>query len=402
MLPMACILAFAHSNSADTAKLQFWACVGAVVGVVLFIRGFIMLREKRIVLNTPASKIRSAAMGLVEVSGAAKGPQTIPAGITGDACYYYRAIAWQMRQSGKNESWKKVADESLYVPFFVDDATGKLLVDPQQAELDVHRNFNDEIGSSFLAGRGMMTPSVSQFVLRNSLNLSQRTRLEEYCIKPDYPLFVLGTLAQTSGNPEWTATPHAPASRVSLSSRVSFLGPGGTWALQSIGFLPALRVESAGVVAASAGDGANLPANVASGPAPKAAAKTSWSSVTMDEKAMAALNSHTTARSSAAPAAAPPSMAPVVVSTSVATAEPDTSAGPAYNGDPQPAAALEFDLRPPTFLGKGANGDPFIISCRSQRELVQSMAWKSTLCIWGGPILTLGCLYFLALTLGWT
>ena len=121
--------------------MPFWAVLGAAAGIFLFVRGFFMLRYKRMILNTPASKIRSASMGLVELSGMAEGPQTIPAGITGEACYYYRAIAWQLEQSGRNRQWKKVADESLYVPFFINDTTGRMRVDAAGADMEVHREF---------------------------------------------------------------------------------------------------------------------------------------------------------------------------------------------------------------------------------------------------------------------
>ena len=128
MLVVLGTLMFAFDLSAGFGRLEFWAAIGAGLGVFLFFRGFSMLRYKRIILNTPFSKIRSASMGLVEISGMAHGPQTIPAGITGDPCYYYRAIAWQLKQSGKNQEWKRVADESLYVPFFVEDPTGRMLI----------------------------------------------------------------------------------------------------------------------------------------------------------------------------------------------------------------------------------------------------------------------------------
>src|ERR1700683_1490869 len=101
-------------NATYDGRLVFWAAVGAAAGIFLFVRGFIMLRFKRMIENTPASKIRSASMGLVELSGLAEGPQTMPAGITGEARFYYRAIAWQLQESGRNRNWKKVADESLY------------------------------------------------------------------------------------------------------------------------------------------------------------------------------------------------------------------------------------------------------------------------------------------------
>jgi hypothetical protein len=43
----------------------------------------------------------------------------------------------------------------------------------------------------------------------------------------------------------------------------------------------------------------------------------------------------------------------------------------------------EFDYHPPVILMKG-NG-PFIISSRSEREIVGALTWKSFLYIWGGP-----------------
>jgi len=80
------------------------ALLGGYSGIYLFLRGFRMLQHKRLILNTPLSKIRSASMGLVEVSGMAKGPQTIRAGITGEPCYYYRARAWQESDSGNRRT----------------------------------------------------------------------------------------------------------------------------------------------------------------------------------------------------------------------------------------------------------------------------------------------------------
>jgi hypothetical protein len=44
-----------------------------------------------------------------------------------------------------------------------------------------------------------------------------------------------------------------------------------------------------------------------------------------------------------------------------------------------------FDLHPSTAVSKGERGDPFTISWHSQKEVVQSLAWKSTLYIWEVP-----------------
>jgi hypothetical protein len=59
-----------------------------------------------------------------------------------------------------------------------------------------------------------------------------------------------------------------------------------------------------------------------------------------------------------------------------------------------------FDLSPSAAISKGQRGDPFTISWHSQKEVVQSLAWKSTLCIWGGPVIAIASLYFLLLFWG--
>jgi hypothetical protein len=368
----AAMLLLAHRASSNPVRLEAWSVIGALVGIILFIRGFQMLRFKRLILNTPVSRIRSASMGLVEVSGIAKGDSTMPAGITGEECYYYRAIAWQLRQSGRNREWKQVASESLYLPFFVDDSTGRLLVDPQGADLDLQRNFKDEFDTSFLSStRDMLPENVARFLARNGVSFNESTRVEEYCLKPDNPLFVFGTLRRDAHRASWTPGPHV-ASGTSLPARLNFLGMNPfPWAGPSFG-------------AGAAVSSGESPGNSV---APSAVARTSspaqasvWSEVSMDE-----------ASHKAAPAARP-------ISAPVALADPDPTFGLTPPEAPRNPGS---DVDPSVSIGSGTGGDPFVISWRSQREVVRSLAWKSVLCIWGGPALSLLCLYFLALCLGW-
>jgi hypothetical protein len=103
-----------------------WAAIAFGVGLFLFYRGFGLLRRRRIILNTPRSTVRGAALGAVEVSGKAAGPYTLISPLSALNCYYYRARAWQNQQ----RRWKKVAEETLCAPLFVDDGTGRVLVDP--------------------------------------------------------------------------------------------------------------------------------------------------------------------------------------------------------------------------------------------------------------------------------
>ena len=64
-------------------------------------------------------------------------------------------------------------------------------------------------------------------------------------------------------------------------------------------------------------------------------------------------------------------------------------------------AGSAFDLHPRVAISKGERGDPFMISSQSQREVVQALAWKSMLYIWGSPVFAIVCIYFLLVYWGW-
>jgi hypothetical protein len=88
-----------------------------------------------------------------------------------------------------------------------------------------------------------------------------------------------------------------------------------------------------------------------------------------------------------------------VTSTSAVTA---TSTSASAGGAAAAVAAHDqFDLHPSTVMMGGEHNPAFFISWRSQRDVVNSLSWKSTLMIWGGPALTLLSVYFLAVRFDW-
>src|SRR5467141_1545331 len=96
-------------RSSSPAGLLIWCVVGLCAGLYLFFQGFRMLQRRHLILDTPISKIRSAPMGIVELSGLAVGPYTMVAPVTARPCYYDRTVVWEWKQSGKNKRWVKVA-----------------------------------------------------------------------------------------------------------------------------------------------------------------------------------------------------------------------------------------------------------------------------------------------------
>jgi len=396
------LLAQTLSSLSSSGSDGFWfmlvALGGAVGGVALFLQGFRMLQYKRLILNTPFSKIRSASIGLVEVSGMPTGPQMISSAITGEPCFYYRALAWQWDDSGKDKKWQQVLDESLSVPFFLEDSTGRVLVNPQGAELDVHRSFSDEIQTSRF-GQGSLIPEhIRKFAAVRGLLAGDRIRLEERIIKPGYPLFVFGTLGENSGQTSWAPTPHTTKARVSfggsgLNRSLTFkfnLGESGTDMAMKV------------IEQMAGNDNFRIEARTTgSGP------------VVLPDRVVQQLNRIGVALPVTVSPESPemgsniadlPNSSGLVVATQRApdVADEISLPNPQQQGNPAglPTKPI-FDLHSPVAICKGQRGEPFTISSNSQREVVEALAWKSMLYIWGSPLVTLACVYFLLVYWGW-
>lgn len=93
--------------------------------------GFHFLRLKRRMENTPTSKTRSLAMGLVEVHGRARRKYALVSPMSQLPCTYYRLRRYRR---DRNNRWRlSSSKDSAHVPFYLEDDTGRVLIDPQRA-----------------------------------------------------------------------------------------------------------------------------------------------------------------------------------------------------------------------------------------------------------------------------
>ena len=247
-----------------------------------------------------------------------------------------------------------------------------MLVDPQGAEMDMHRDFHDEFGTSLFSSTMEIPSNISGFLARHGVSTDKKIKVEEYCIKPKNSLFILGTLAH---NPGLSVSPTPVLSLTAEQSALSFHIPD----LSDLS--PQTDVTTAGKVLLSGFKGEpsgihllkDMPPAKISDPA-------------QQQKITAALMNAGITNPAAWAAAG-------VVSRAV-VATPASSAAAALALEP-------FDLHPPTVLMKGTHNPAFLISWHSQRDVVTSLSWKSTLMIWGGPALTLLCVYIVAAHFDW-
>jgi hypothetical protein len=356
-----CLALFIPIN--ELAILSSLAIAG---GLYFFVSGFRLLARKRLLLTTPTSKIRSAAMGLVEVNGMAAGPYTMSAPITGKPCFLYHTTVWQQRE-GKNVEWDKIADETLHLPFFIDDSTGQLLVEPLGADLDLHRDFREEYTASFFSsnfslGEDGVPPRVSVFLSRHGIVPARRLRIEERSIKPEDALFIAGTLTENPGVQVRSFSPRTQYSHNSTPNNSSEQLPAPQIIKLPNGEAPSTTQEmsqQAKIAAALTRAGITQPE--------------AWSAAGVPFETIAVEEN------------APP--APVFA---------DNGARNSAHAEAQ-SKPSDFNLTPPVVLMKGANNSTFVISFRSQQEFVSALAWKSAAMVWGGAAITLLGLYTLLL-----
>ncbi len=187
----------------ESIKVLFYAMGGFFVGLFFFYKGFVWQKQKQVIENLPTSKIRSLAMGLVEVSGKAvlkPDGVKLKSPFTNKPCVYYKYMIEEYRKQGKNSSWAVIGSGKDYSKFYLQDDTGKVLVNPTGANIDIpHDNI-------FTSNIGKEPPlSVKNFINKQNirheswLGINKRMRYTEWFIEPGDNIYIIGT---ADDNPE--------------------------------------------------------------------------------------------------------------------------------------------------------------------------------------------------------
>jgi len=126
-----------------------------IVGGVLLIYAFSYSRVQHGMENTPTSKIRSVAMGFAELRGIAEPRIMLKSPYTETPCLYYRCTTSIGSESGTS--------------FYLNDGTGKILVNPKHAQMNLAHSF----------------------ITNNS-----SAPITEWCIMAGEPLYIAGTVGK--------------------------------------------------------------------------------------------------------------------------------------------------------------------------------------------------------------
>jgi len=214
--------------SSHGSDISIAAVVGFGAGLFWFIKGFRVFREYRVLADTPEIPIRSVAMGLVEIHGKAKGQQTVLSPVTKTPCFFYKVDIERWVRDKNGGHWSHAATQAEGTRFYLEDASGKVLVDAHGAEYDLIQTAKRETGRGFggslgrlfggsqdptlatgsgvsdadllnyaqaviSTGRGSFSLSGGSLLSGLRMGSAHRYRLCEYCILPEQSYDVAGT-----------------------------------------------------------------------------------------------------------------------------------------------------------------------------------------------------------------
>lgn len=202
----------------EDLRLQFAAGLGLLAGPVFFARGFRDLRVRRLLQNTPTSRIRSMAMGLVEVCGRAESRSRVTAPFSGRDCVFWHVeIATRTGKRG----WSTVHRNDSGNPFFLRDDTGVALVYPRGADCKIHFGVEEEC-------LGVSLPSIYAEYMKEHCGPSSglwrlgSLRFRERVLEAGQQIYLLGS-----------AMPRSTAVAVSEPDEAAATGT-GDWAARRI------------------------------------------------------------------------------------------------------------------------------------------------------------------------
>lgn len=114
---------------------EAWPIILGLIGTIGFFAWIGNQRRSRLILDTPTSRIASAAQGYVELTGRARQAHDIPllSKLTLLPCVWYRYIIEQERSDNKGYDILEqgTSDDTI----LIDDGSGQCFVDPDYAEV---------------------------------------------------------------------------------------------------------------------------------------------------------------------------------------------------------------------------------------------------------------------------
>ncbi len=202
-----------RTSRSSSGSFNLLVCLGGgfILGLYCIYTGLKKYPLLQKIEDTPTSKVSSVSVGLVELSGKARFIEPEKSPVNDTACVYWQVIVWHYCRRGRSMAWEEFYSTESKKPFYIEDETGKMLVSPEGAQIEITLASQYE---GHIVDKGLLRhvyPLIDGRVLKfiESLDedLKQKFlacknegfRVSEFIIRQNDPLYVMGSATPSEG-----------------------------------------------------------------------------------------------------------------------------------------------------------------------------------------------------------
>jgi hypothetical protein len=127
--------------------------LGCGIGLWTFFKGFRVMREYKVLEDTPRIPIRSVPMGFVHIRGKADSGEVLASPVSHTPCCFYKVEIDEWKTQGRSKTWVQCCVDMAGYRFHLADDTGKILIDAHAAEYDLPLATTREVNSPVVASQ---------------------------------------------------------------------------------------------------------------------------------------------------------------------------------------------------------------------------------------------------------
>jgi hypothetical protein len=169
-----------------------------IVGLSLFYNSLKNLKQKRLFENLPTSKMRSVAMGLVELKGRIEAAESMIKDPFDDKdCVYWSVTIEEYVKRGKSHKWVTRHEANDSVPFLFSDDTGFALVDSRKADIKNVRRDSQYESAPFFSEE--LPVKIKQYCVQHGVKYTgwlggkRKMRCRTTYLEPNDKLYIIGS-----------------------------------------------------------------------------------------------------------------------------------------------------------------------------------------------------------------